>query len=101
MGKSYPNHTPYTGLTRAMQFVVNGEVYDATEYLDAHPGGADSILLVAGEDATEDFMAIHSTDAKKKLAEVRCFPSLYLCPCINATTVPYRDTGRDIVPCSV
>jgi len=26
-------------------------------------------MLVAGEDATEDFMAIHSSDAKKKLAE--------------------------------
>ncbi|EKM57613.1 uncharacterized protein PHACADRAFT_170854 [Phanerochaete carnosa HHB-10118-sp] len=50
-------------------FVVNGEVYDATEYLQDHPGGADSILLVAGDDATEDFMAIHSIDAKQKLAE--------------------------------
>ena len=26
-------------------------------------------MLVAGEDATEDFMAIHSSDAKRKLAE--------------------------------
>jgi nitrate reductase (NAD(P)H) len=52
------------------QFVVNGEVYDASSYLGEHPGGPDSIFLVAGEDATEDFMAIHSSDAKKKLAEV-------------------------------
>ena len=51
--------------------MVKGEVYDATEYLSEHPGGADSILLAAGEDATEDFMAIHSSDAKKKLSEVR------------------------------
>ncbi|KAI0086010.1 hypothetical protein BDY19DRAFT_895569 [Irpex rosettiformis] len=50
-------------------FVVNNEVYDATNYLDEHPGGPDSILLMAGQDATEDFMAIHSSDAKKKLAE--------------------------------
>lgn len=49
---------------------MNGEVYDASSYLNEHPGGADSILLVAGENATEDFMAIHSSDAKKKLAEV-------------------------------
>ena len=48
---------------------MDGEVYDGTEYLKDHPGGADSILLVAGDDATEDFMAIHSTDAKKMLAE--------------------------------
>ncbi|KAH8091844.1 hypothetical protein BXZ70DRAFT_1001920 [Cristinia sonorae] len=50
-------------------FVVNGEVYDATGYLKDHPGGADSILLLAGDDASEDFMNIHSVDAKLKLAE--------------------------------
>ncbi|KAG6843399.1 hypothetical protein H0H93_001151, partial [Arthromyces matolae] len=44
-------------------------VYDATQYLNEHPGGPQSITLVAGEDATEDFMAIHSSDAKRKLAQ--------------------------------
>ena len=53
------------------QFVVNGEVYDGTAYLKDHPGGADSIIMVAGDDATEDFMSIHSIDAKIKLREVR------------------------------
>lgn len=41
-------------------FAVHGEVYDGTAFLSGHPGGAESITLVAGEDATEDFMAIHS-----------------------------------------
>lgn len=41
-------------------FVVQGEVYDGTAFLGKHPGGSESITLVAGEDATEDFMAIHS-----------------------------------------
>ncbi|KAF6764114.1 nitrate reductase [Ephemerocybe angulata] len=50
-------------------FVVRGEVYDATEYLSEHPGGPQSITLVAGDDATDDFMAIHSADARRKLAE--------------------------------
>ncbi|KAF9007401.1 nitrate reductase [Cyathus striatus] len=50
-------------------FVVNGEVYDGTGFLKDHPGGPESITLVAGEDATEDFMAIHSTDAKKQLVD--------------------------------
>ncbi|KAM0788181.1 hypothetical protein ACM66B_001341 [Microbotryomycetes sp. NB124-2] len=49
-------------------FAVNGEVYDGTAFLSGHPGGAESITLVAGEDASEDFMAIHSIDAKKQLA---------------------------------
>lgn len=43
-----------------------------------HPGGADSILLVAGEDATDDFLAIHSIDARQKLAEVRFVRTLFL-----------------------
>ena len=52
-------------------FVVNGEVYDGTPFLNEHPGGGDSIILVAGEDASEDFFAIHSAEGKAKLAQVR------------------------------
>lgn len=52
-------------------FVVKGQVYDGTPFLEEHPGGPDSIILVAGEDATDDFMAIHSPDAKAKMRKVR------------------------------
>ncbi|CAK7221622.1 hypothetical protein SEUCBS140593_004628 [Sporothrix eucalyptigena] len=45
-------------------FVINGEVYDGTGYLKDHPGGAQSIQAVAASDATEEFMAIHSENAK-------------------------------------
>ncbi|PWZ01233.1 putative nitrate reductase [Testicularia cyperi] len=50
-------------------FVVHGQVYDGTPFLKDHPGGDQSIRLVAGEDATEDFMAIHSIDAKRMLRD--------------------------------
>ncbi|UZJ56568.1 hypothetical protein CBS101457_005888 [Exobasidium rhododendri] len=50
-------------------FIVNGHVYDGTNFLTNHPGGGESITLVAGEDASEDFMAIHSMDAKAMLRE--------------------------------
>ena len=43
------------------------QVYDATSFLKEHPGGGDSILLVAGTDTTEEFDAIHSEKAKKQL----------------------------------
>lgn len=49
--------------------VVDGKVYDATPYLDDHPGGAASIVMNAGGDATEDFNAIHSSAAHKMLEE--------------------------------
>eukprot|EP00438_Fugacium_kawagutii_P008612 Skav234208 [mRNA] locus=scaffold2795:104843:106986:- [translate_table: standard] len=48
-------------------FVVKGKVYDATPYLQHHPGGASAILLVAGMDATEDFEAVHSSEAWRML----------------------------------
>lgn len=41
-------------------FVVNNEVYDGTGFLSDHPGGAESITLVAGEDCSDDFMAIRA-----------------------------------------
>ena len=48
-------------------FVHDGKVYDATEYLADHPGGAESIVITAGQDATEEFDAIHSTKARGML----------------------------------
>ncbi|KAF8309381.1 uncharacterized protein EI90DRAFT_3025210 [Cantharellus anzutake] len=64
--------TEYFSLTRGEGkkplFIVEGNVYDGTGFLDEHPGGADSIWLASGEaDATEDFVAIHSDDARTKL----------------------------------
>ncbi|KZT68489.1 hypothetical protein DAEQUDRAFT_766300 [Daedalea quercina L-15889] len=50
-------------------FVVDGEVYDGTRYLHDHPGGEDSIMLAAGDDASDDFRAIHSADAWAKLRQ--------------------------------
>ncbi|GKY94487.1 hypothetical protein MPSEU_000414600 [Mayamaea pseudoterrestris] len=47
--------------------IVKDRVYDATEYLDMHPGGMEAITINAGEDATEDFVAIHSMKAHKML----------------------------------
>ncbi|CAA0827861.1 Nitrate reductase [Striga hermonthica] len=51
--------------------VVHGHVYDCTPYLRDHPGGADSILINAGTDCTEEFDAIHSDRAKKLLEGYR------------------------------
>ena len=45
-------------------FVLNGEVYAGAGFLKDHPGGAQSIISAAGQDSTEEFMAIHSETAK-------------------------------------
>ena len=39
-------------------FVVNGEVYEGASFMKDHPGGPQSISGVAGQDASEEFMAI-------------------------------------------
>ncbi|TYZ62759.1 hypothetical protein PybrP1_004158 [[Pythium] brassicae (nom. inval.)] len=44
-------------------FICRGLVYDATEFLKIHPGGASSILLSGGTDCTDEFESIHSTKA--------------------------------------
>ncbi|QSZ33925.1 hypothetical protein DSL72_005504 [Monilinia vaccinii-corymbosi] len=49
-------------------FVLNGEVYDGTPFLEGHPGGATSITAAAGQDSTDDFMAIHSETAKAMMS---------------------------------
>ncbi|XP_047319660.1 nitrate reductase [NADH]-like [Impatiens glandulifera] len=51
--------------------VVHGHVYDCTKFLKDHPGGADSILINAGTDCTEEFDDIHSDKAKKMLEDYR------------------------------
>lgn len=44
------------------------KVYDVTKYLDDHPGGAEVMLDVAGQDADEFFEDIgHSNEARKEL----------------------------------
>ncbi|KAL6704225.1 hypothetical protein ACN47E_008393 [Coniothyrium glycines] len=50
-------------------FVVNGEVYSGTAFLDGHPGGAQSIVSAAAMDATDEFMAIHSETAKAMMPD--------------------------------
>ncbi|KAJ5832095.1 hypothetical protein N7474_000406 [Penicillium riverlandense] len=50
-------------------FVVNGEVYDGTGFLEGHPGGASSITSSAGLDVSEDFLAIHSETAKAMMPD--------------------------------
>lgn len=43
-------------------------MYDVTKYLDDHPGGAEVMLDVAGQDADEFFEDIgHSNDAREEL----------------------------------
>ena len=43
---------------------VDGGVYDLTDWIGQHPGGADRILALCGTDATTAFTAQHSGDSR-------------------------------------
>ncbi|WRT68158.1 uncharacterized protein IL334_005133 [Kwoniella shivajii] len=49
--------------------VINGNVYDVTEFLSQHPGGEAIILKNAGKDATRIFTPLHPPDALDILDE--------------------------------
>lgn len=49
--------------------IHGGKVYDCTKFLQEHPGGADSVIMNAGEDCTEDFDTIHSAKAREMLVK--------------------------------
>lgn len=57
--------------------VVNGRVYDVTEYADFHPGGVQALMEAAGQDATELFMEYHPWVNYDVLLQ-RFFVGLYL-----------------------
>jgi len=48
--------------------VVNGQVLNATPFLDKHPGGKAAIMLYAGKDASAEFNMIHKPDVVVKYA---------------------------------
>ncbi|CAG8141609.1 unnamed protein product [Penicillium salamii] len=46
--------------------VIHGQVFDLTEYMQDHPGGAEVLVDVAGTDATADYEDVgHSEDARE------------------------------------
>mmetsp|Transcript_12284 Transcript_12284/g.30684 ORF Transcript_12284/g.30684 Transcript_12284/m.30684 type:complete len:471 (-) Transcript_12284:174-1586(-) len=49
--------------------VLHGVVYDLTEFVKLHPGGAQAILTVAGTDATKQFAAFHTKEIVNELSD--------------------------------
>lgn len=51
--------------------VLEGIVYDITDYLSAHPGGSSILLKFAGKDATRQFNAVHPWVSHRALLQHR------------------------------
>lgn len=46
--------------------IIRDQVYDVSKFINDHPGGADSIMIYAGGDATEQFELMHADSILKK-----------------------------------
>ncbi|XP_073945750.1 cytochrome b5-like [Choristoneura fumiferana] len=45
--------------------IIHNDVYDVTNFLDEHPGGEETLLDSAGNEASQDFEDVgHSEDAR-------------------------------------
>jgi cytochrome b involved in lipid metabolism len=54
-----------------MFLVIHDKIYDATKFVDEHPGGEEVMLDVAGQDATEAFEDVgHSDEARETLDQL-------------------------------
>ncbi|KAK5660150.1 hypothetical protein OQA88_13619 [Cercophora sp. LCS_1] len=51
-------------------FIIDTVVYDASEFLDAHPGGEAVLRQVAGQDATVAFYNLHRQEVLQKYSDL-------------------------------
>lgn len=49
-----------------MLIIVDDSVYDVSEFVNEHPGGAKILKRVAGKDATKQFWKYHNESVLKK-----------------------------------
>lgn len=50
--------------------IVHGRVFDLTDYVDDHPGGAAKLLKYAGKDGTDAFVRNHIGASARKAARI-------------------------------
>lgn len=61
--------TDVTAEPRKRLVLIDGKVYDVSDFVDSHPGGTVILTHCNGEDATEVFSAFHPPEAHETLAD--------------------------------
>lgn len=67
---------------KEMYLIVDSAVYDVTNFVDEHPGGAKILKRVAGKDASKQFWKVRLVEA---LVEVEVEVDLPFCSSRNQT----------------
>ncbi|KAL3424081.1 acyl-dehydrogenase [Phlyctema vagabunda] len=56
----------HTTPEKGLYLIVDANVYDVTNFIDEHPGGAKILKRVAGKDASKQFWKYHNEGVLKK-----------------------------------
>ncbi|KAJ5216802.1 hypothetical protein N7468_009810 [Penicillium chermesinum] len=73
--------------------ILYGKVYDVTDFLSSHPGGAKIILKLAGKDATEEYDPIHPPGIlEDELKPEQCIGT------VDASTLPKKGPQEASAP---
>ncbi|RMJ21084.1 hypothetical protein PHISP_08047 [Aspergillus sp. HF37] len=51
---------------KGLYIIIDKHVYDVTNFVDEHPGGAKILKRVAGKDASKQFWKYHNENVLKK-----------------------------------
>lgn len=78
-----------------MLIAIDEYVYDVTKFAKVHPGGLAVLRMVAGQDATEQFYALHNKDALTKYHKKLCVGVLEGSTKTDLKLV--KETGEELV----
>jgi len=56
--------------------IIDGDVYDVTEFMNEHPGGPKILKRVGGKDASKQFWKYHNESVLKKFKPKLCIGSV-------------------------
>ncbi|OAX44750.1 hypothetical protein K503DRAFT_764653 [Rhizopogon vinicolor AM-OR11-026] len=79
--------------TTSCWVIIQNNVYDVTDFLFDHPGGANVILRYAGQDATAAYVPIHPSDALEKTLA----PEKYLGSLNSESIIRLKEGGKNKV----
>ncbi|KAH0543847.1 hypothetical protein FGG08_001886 [Glutinoglossum americanum] len=77
--------------------VVNGKVYDVTEFMLEHPGGAEAILQYAGKDASKAYNEVHALSIIETQLQERLIGNVCETPEQNKPNEPHLEQTKKLI----